>query len=143
MYEYTSRSEKRLNKLIIAAEKGKMSVENELLYGSEKKRLTRDGFSISSAPSSYKSLSNCTISWYKAFPNGVPLIVHNYITGVIETYPKSHITTLAQKLFVTASRAKAKRKAKTEDNTNVSATKVLLSFEKSRIDLDKDLQKFI
>lgn len=143
MNEYPSRSEKRLNKLYIAAERGRMSIENELLYGSEKKRLAKDGFYFSSAPSSIQSLSNCTISWYNAFPGGVPLIVHNYISGVIETYPKSHITTLAQELFVTASRANAKRKAENKDSVEQSSTKVLESFEKSTIDLDRDLERFI
>ncbi len=103
---YPSRNDKRLNKLFIAAERGEMSIENELLYGSEKKKLANAGFKVTSAPSFKENMSKCSISWLNAFPDGVPLIVHNYISGVIETYPKSHIITLAQELFVIASRYK-------------------------------------
>lgn len=107
---FPSRNDKRLNKLILAAEKGCMSLKSEKLYGSEMKRLIKkDGFEISSTPSSIPNLSDSTISWENAFSGGIPLIVNKYITGVIETYPKSHITTLAQELFVTASRVRNKK----------------------------------
>ena len=105
MQEFPSRSEKRLTKFYTAAEKGCMSLDDELLYSSEIKRYIKQGFVVSYKPSSMKNLNNSNIDWSHAFKNGIPHIVFSYITGVIVTYPESHIKTFAQQLYVIAARA--------------------------------------
>ena len=110
MQEFPSRSEKRLIKLYKAAESGQMSLDSELLYGSEIKRYIKQGFTVSHKPSSIKNLDNSKIDWSHAFNNGIPHIVFSYITGVIVTYPESHIENFAQRLYVIAACANRSKK---------------------------------
>ena len=69
MQEFMSRSERRLIRLRSAAEKGNMSLENELLYGSEIKRYEKQGLFIYHLPSTIKDLENVTVKEALAHPN--------------------------------------------------------------------------
>lgn len=106
MQEFMSRSEKRLIKLRSAAEKGLMSLDNELLYGSEIKRYKKQGFFVYHLPSTIKNLENSKIGWENAFGNEIPYPVVYYIKGITSLYPASEIKTPAQELYVIAAYTK-------------------------------------
>ncbi len=107
---YTSRSERRQQRLIYAAEKGLKSLEGQILYLSEIKKLTKEGFVIveSETFDSKKKLYCCTISWQEAYKDGIPPMVLDYIYAVIESYPKNFVNSFAQELFITSARVNAK-----------------------------------
>ena len=106
MQTFPSRSEKRLTNLYSAAESGCMSLERELLYGSEIRRYRKQGFVVSHDESpSRPNLYNSEIDWSHAFGDSVPYSVCSYITGRISTYPKSSVKSFAQELYVIAARA--------------------------------------
>ena len=109
MQEFMSRSERRLIRLRSAAEKGLMSLDNELLYGSEIKRYEKQGLFIYHLPSTIKDLEKSKISWENAFGSEVPYPVVYYIKGITSMYPENEIKTLAQELYVIAAYVKNKK----------------------------------
>lgn len=104
MQEYMSRSERRLKKLRSAAQKGNMSLDNELLYGSEIKRLEKLGFMVFHSQSSINNLDTSKIDWSNAFGSEIPYAVSYYINGIISLFPESDIKTIAQELYTIAAR---------------------------------------
>ena len=101
-----SRREKRESKFYHLAEQGKMESNDFPLFKSEEKNLTsKHGLDVIRHGTDLKKQLPSTVSWEKAFKNGIPLIVINYCTGVIETFPKSAIENWAQELYVIAARA--------------------------------------
>lgn len=111
MYSYPSRSEKRYVQLLSTAEKGLFSIENMILYSREITKLKKEGFTvlcIKPFPSK-KKLYTATVSWSDAYTSGIPHLVYSYIHGIIETEPKSAISSFAQELFVIAHRAHVKK----------------------------------
>lgn len=111
MYSYPSRSEKRQVQLISAAEKGDFLVKNIILYPREISKLEKDGFKVHSIKpyGGSKNLFTATVDWSCAFGLAIPHIVHSYIIGNIETYPRRSIRSFAQELFITSSKAKTKK----------------------------------
>lgn len=110
MQEFKSRSDKRLIKLRCAAGEGCMSLDNELLYGSEIKRYEKQGFEVSHTPSSIKNLDNSKIDWSNAFNGNVPYQVFCYISGITPVYPKVYVKTFAQELYVIAAHVNYNKK---------------------------------
>lgn len=100
-----SRREKREYKFYLSAEQGNMECKVSL-FKSEGKSLIKQGFEVS-FPDNFneKKASPATVSWKNAFKSGVPLIVSNYINGIIKSFPTSSIENWAQELYVTAARA--------------------------------------
>ena len=96
-----SRREKLEAKFYELAEHGKFAIFNQPLYKSEIKRLKKHGFNITPAFESNKE-SPCTIDWTNPFPNGIPLMVHNYVLGIIQTFPRG--LNMAQELYTLASK---------------------------------------
>lgn len=111
MYSYPSRSEKRQVQLLSSAEKGNFSLENVVLYAREITRLEKDGFTVHSIKpfTSKKKLFVATIEWSDAYGSAIPHLVYSYIHGIIETEPKSAISSFAQELFVIAHKANLKK----------------------------------
>ena len=107
MHYTPSRREKREAKFCTLAEKGQMSCEDIFLYKSEERTLVRkEGFEVVRIGSDETKQLPSKVSWEKAFKNGIPLIVLNYINGIIQTFPYNSISTWAQHLYVIAARAK-------------------------------------
>lgn len=102
----SSRREKREAKFYFLAEQGKMLCNEFTLFKSEERTL-RDkcGFDVTRYGTELRRELRSVVSWEKAFKNGIPLLVINYCTGTIETFPKSAIESWAQELFVIAARA--------------------------------------
>lgn len=106
MHITPSRREKRESKLYSLAEQGKLESNDFRLFKSEEKNLKiKHGFDVVRFGTDLRKDLPSNISWEKAFKNGIPLIVINYCTGIIETFPKSSIENWAQELFVIAARA--------------------------------------
>lgn len=103
-----SRRERRESRFYHLAEQGKMeSINDFLLFKSEEKNLTsKHGLDVIRHGSNTKKQLPSTVSWENAFKNGIPLLVMNYCTGVIGTFPKSAIENWAQELYVIAARAR-------------------------------------
>ncbi len=108
MRSYPSRNEKREIRLYTAAEKGELSIEQLILYPSEITKLEKQGFKVVSNIKPYSNstaLFTVNVSWAGAFGCAIPYIVHSYINGIIETFPKNSINNFAQELYVIAHRA--------------------------------------
>ena len=98
MFEVVSRRQKREADFYKAAEKGLFSIDC-YLYKSEVRTLAKKGFNVISSFDS-KYAVPCKVSWENAFNNTVPLIVADFIIGVIRTFPRN--LNWAQELFVIA-----------------------------------------
>ena len=111
MISYPTRSEKRQVKLYAAAEKGIFSLESVILYPSEIKKLEKDGFNVNTLKpfESKKKLFVANINWANPYGFAIPHIVHSYIHGIIETYPRNSIKNFAQELYVIAHKANFKK----------------------------------
>lgn len=107
MLSYPSRSEKRYNKLFHAATKGYFSVNPLILYPGEITKLEKEGFKVYSIKpySENKSLFTATVDWSDAFGIAIPLIVHNYISGIVNCIPKSYHCNFAQELYIIAKKS--------------------------------------
>lgn len=106
MHITPSRREKRESKLYSLAEQGKLESNDFRLFKSEEKNLKiKHGFDVIRFGTDLRKDLPSNISWKEAFKKGIPLIVINYCTGIIETFPKSSIENWAQELFVIAVRA--------------------------------------
>ena len=117
MHSSPSRKEKREAKFCCLAEKGQMSCEDIFLYKSEERTLVRkEGFEVIRIGSDETKQLPSKVSWENAFKNGIPLIVLNYINGIIQTFPYNSISTWAQHLYVIAARAKHDSVQKTMSN---------------------------
>lgn len=113
LYNYPSRSEKRLSKFYQAAENACFKIDGMLLYKSEIKSLKNKGFEIFDIKEfSYgKNLFSATVSWENAFGDAIPHLVYSYIHRVIETFPTSCTNeSFAKELFVIAKRAQLSKK---------------------------------
>lgn len=104
MHHAPSRREKREAKFYFLAEQGYFKAE-PLLYISEERNLKKHGFEVVRNGDNKKESLPSKVSWENAFKNGIPLIVSNYINGIIQTYPESAIINWAQELYVIAARA--------------------------------------
>lgn len=102
MISYPTRSERRELNLIQTAEKGDFSLDNLIVYPGEIRKLKKDGFVIHTVKpfDQSKSLYTVTVDWSNAYSGAIPHIVHSYIHGIIETYPKNYVKTFAQELFI-------------------------------------------
>ena len=108
-----SRREKRETKFYSLAEKGQMSCSDLSLFKSEARNLVKQhGFYVTRIGENDRKSLPSIVSWDRAFANGIPLIVQNYIDGTIETYPKASIKNWAQELYVIAARANNKKGTK-------------------------------
>ena len=85
MHSYPSRSERRQTKLFYEAKKGHLSVNPLILYPGEISKLEKEGFKVYSIKPylESKSLFTATIDWSDAFGMQIPLVVYNYINGII------------------------------------------------------------
>ena len=103
MYNFPSRQEKRIRRLFFRAEHGFFCSE-EILYPSEVKKLLDQGFTILLIKEfdRKRNLGIYIISWDDAYNSQIPLEVFDYINGLINTCPETHIKTLAQRLYVIA-----------------------------------------
>ena len=101
-----SRREQRDAKFLYLAEHGEMCCKNFSLYKSEERALRdKDGFVVVRRGENIKKELPATISWDNAFKGEIPLVVRNYISGVVDTFPKWEMKTWAQELYVIAARA--------------------------------------
>ena len=106
MHTAPSRREKREFKFLYLAERGEMLCNAFSLYKSEEKTLKdKHGFYVVRHGDNLKGELPSTVSWENPFKGGIPLVVNNYCTGFIDTFPKSAIKNWAQELFVIAARA--------------------------------------
>lgn len=111
-----SRREQRDAKFLYLAEQGEMSCNTFSLYKSEEKALRdKDGFTVVRHGEDLKKELRSDISWSEAFNDGLPLIVSNYISGVVDTFPKWVLKNWAQELYVIAARAKVEKAQKTTE----------------------------
>lgn len=99
---HISRKERLENKLYQYAENGNFQLQNFTLYKSEIRKYRKQGFTVIPSMDSDKPVP-CIIEWKHPFPKTVPLIVYNYITNQINTFPK--VQNWAQHLYVIAARA--------------------------------------
>ena len=76
------------------------------LFKGEEMNLRKKGFYVVRTGLNERKALPATISCEYAFKSGIPLIVYNYIHGIIETFPSDAIKNEAQKLYVIAARAK-------------------------------------
>lgn len=108
---YTSRSIRRSQRFHFAAEKGLKALDGQILYLSEIKKLTKEGFVIvdSEVFDNKRKLYKCTVSWMDAYKDGIPPMVLDYIYAVIESYPINFVNSLSQELFIVAERVNAKK----------------------------------
>lgn len=107
MISYPSRAERREVALISTAEKGDFSLDNIIVYPGEIAKLQKSGCIVHSIKpfESSKSLYSVTADWSRAFGCAIPHMVHSYIHGIIETFPKNHVKNFAQELFIISHRA--------------------------------------
>lgn len=102
MQHHYSRREKTENKLYQLAEEGNYISNNDFtLYKGEIQRFRKKGFKVTPSIDSDKEVP-CIIEWSSPFPKGIPLIVVNYTTNQINTFPKG--LNLAQELYTIAAR---------------------------------------
>ena len=104
MHDLISRNDSRQERFYKRAENA-LFVSEEILYPSEAKKLIKEGFKVQkiSEYDSSRSLSLYIISWNNPYDYCVPLIVHNYMSNFINTFPKTE--NFAQELFIIAGRA--------------------------------------
>ena len=112
MISYPTRSERRELNLIQTAEKGEFSLDKLIVYPGEIAKLKKDGCIVHSIKpfENSRSLYSVTVDWSKAYGGAMPHIVHSYIHGIIETYPKNYVKNFAQQLFITSHRANLQKK---------------------------------
>lgn len=112
MISYPSRAEKREVTLITTAEKGDFSLDNLIVYPGEIFKLQKNGCVVHSIKpfENSKSLYSVTVDWSNAYGSAIPHMVHSYIHGIIETYPKNHEKNFAQQLFIISHRANLQKK---------------------------------
>ena len=95
----------RKNMINMAAEEGLFSLES-VLYSSEIKKLSKNGFAISDVkPFTKPGLYTATISWNKAFGMAIPHVVFAYTHRIIDSVPSNVVTNLAQELYLVGKRA--------------------------------------
>ena len=104
MQHTPSRREKREMKFYYLAEKGYMSCRDIFLFKGEASNLVKHGFTVTRLGGNDRKSLPSTVSWDNSFKNGIPLIVQNYIHGIIETFPKLAVENWAQELYVIAAR---------------------------------------
>ena len=104
LHSFPSRADARQERLYRKAENALFTSE-EILYPSEVKKLSKEGFNIQkiSEYDSSRSLSLYVVLWNNPYDYCVPLIVHNYMSNFINTFPKTE--NFAQELFIIAGRA--------------------------------------
>lgn len=104
MHHTPSRKEKRESKFYLLAEQGKFETETSLFI-CEERNLKKSGFEVVRNGDNKKESLPSKVSWENPFKNGIPLIVSNYINGIIQTFPEASIKNWAQELYVIAARA--------------------------------------
>ena len=104
--DFPSRSDKRDALLYSQAENGSFFYVDRL-YLSEIKKLRNLGFfvSVKSIFDDSRKLYTATISWENAYNNSIPHLVYAYTTKIIDTFPRSQVSSFAQELYVFAKRA--------------------------------------
>lgn len=111
-----SRREQRDAKFLYLAEHGEMCCKNFSLYKSEERTLRdKDGFDVVRHGENINKELPAIISWSEAFKDGLPLIVSNYIAGIVDTFPKWALKNWAQELYVIAARAKVEKAQKNNE----------------------------
>ena len=105
MHSAPSRREKRDLKFLRLAEQGLMSSDDFSLYKSEERALRdKDGFDVCRHGLDIKKELPAVVSWGEAFKDGIPLVISNYISGDVDTFPKWALKNWAQELYVIAAR---------------------------------------
>lgn len=105
MQRTPSRKEKRESKFYKVAENGNFFCTVSLFH-SEAKSLIKKGFTVKRFGENEKKALLSEVSWENAFKNCVPLIVSEYVEGVIQSFPNATVENWAQELYVIAARAR-------------------------------------
>ena len=98
----TSRRNRREARLVYIAEKGLFKATLHL-FKSECRRMRKLGFTVPAFTGNEKRAEAIEVSWEKAFSDGAPPVVLDYVYGVTNTFPKTD--NWAQELYVIAARA--------------------------------------
>lgn len=93
------------------ARKGSFKAEELVVFPSVFKKLKKEGFEIvklGSRNGKKDKVFVLNVSWENAYKDGIPSAVSEYISGKSSEYPEEYVENFSQKLFLLASKARAK-----------------------------------